>query len=341
MKALVLSSEDWQKRGGSELTVYTNMIAALARGGITAEHKFVSTTQKLLEDIDSFGAQIVYSGAYHTFDSDGVKNNVHGILDARNIPYVGSDESTLELVLNKPAAKQAWRNAGILTPSFFNLFGGEEFHESHFPLLIKPSNEGSSRGIDARCVVYNNEQLTDVVDELRSEGFEDLFAETYLGTGRREFTVGVIGGEHKLVGPSEMINNIDGEISLVITSEMKEGEQGTRLFEPDPVPPGLLRDAVISVASRMYAVAGMQDYGRCDVIMGEDKKLYAIEINGQSVIESYFLTGMRGLDIGYDAAINGLFLSAISRNIKQGRELEIPSDMKQVIPPHAYEQLTR
>ena len=341
MRVLLVSAQDWERRGGSGVDVYQKMLGALRRGGIDSEYRFVTSTDALLRDLGDSAPDIVFSGAYYTFNEDGsVSDKVHEILAGEGVAFVGSDASSLDLVLDKTALKDVWQAAGISTPGYFRLERGGSTPDEGFPFLIKPSKEGGSRGIEEDCVVYSRDGLLKIADSLRARGFEELFAEQYLGRGRREFTVAVIGqGERKIVGPSEMVLTGGGDKPLVITKHMKDGAPGTRLFEPEPVRPGELRERIIGLAGRMYDAAGMRDYARCDVMIGEDGHLYGIEINGQSVIESYFLTGMRGLDMDHTATINAMFLAAIGRNIREGHALRIPEDMKRVMPSAVYDLL--
>ncbi|MBN1544036.1 hypothetical protein JW898_01085 [Candidatus Woesearchaeota archaeon] len=341
MKALIVSAQDWDKKGGGSVKTYQRMIEALRVGGIDAEYRFVTSTPALLGDLKEVSPDLVFSGAYYTFNDDGsVSGKVHEILAGEGVPFVGSDQQSLDLVLDKTALKDVWRSQGIPTPAYFRICSGSEIPEQGFPFIIKPSREGGSRGIDERSVVYTKEDLLRVSENLRANGFEELFAEQYLGRERKEFTVAVIGrGERKIVGPSEMIITKEGEKPLVITKKMKDCAPGTSIFEPEPVKPGGLQNILMELSGRMYDAAGMRDYARCDVIMGEDGMLYGIEINGQSVIENYFPTGMRCRDMDYAATINAIFLAAISRNIREGHALCIPEDMKKVMPSAVYDLL--
>lgn len=342
MRALLVSAEDWNRRGGSGVEVYTKMMEALSRSDIDSRFRFVSSTAKLLEDMKTFRPDIVFSGAYHTYNEDGsVDMNVHSLLEAEGIPYVGSDEEALELVLDKTGLKRRWADNGILTPWFADLGDDLSVVEGHFPVLLKPRKEGGGRGIDERYVVSDMAGLEAAVEELGGEGFDELFAEQFLGTRKEEYTIAVIGsGDKRIIGPSEMVYMGGGTPPKVLSKELKDGKPGTRLFEPVAVSSGWIRDMLVEIAGAMCDSAGVRDYARCDIIQGEDGQRYAIEINGQSVIESYFHTGMRGRGLDHDATINGMFLASIVRNNEAGHDLYIPPKMKEVIPEEAYAVLT-
>ncbi len=342
MKTLLISAKDWDKRGGSGVKVYSEMIRALSRSGIDADFKFVTSTDALLDDITSIHPDIVFSGAYHTYNKDGtVDRNVHSLLDREGIPYVGSNEESLELVLDKTALKKKWADSDILTPWFTDIIGDyESTIEGHFPVLLKPRKEGGGRGIDEKCVISDSKNLREAIAYLTQQGFTDLFAEQFLGTHKREFTVAVIGSDNnRIIGPSEMFYTGDGNPPKVLSKELKDGDQGTRLFEPVAVPQGNYKQRLIEMADKMCSTAGVTDYARCDIIQGNDEKMYAIEINGQSVIESYFHTGMQSCGLNHDATINAMFLASIVRNRNAGHQMDIPKGLKKVIPKNVYDRI--
>ncbi|MCJ7531147.1 MAG: hypothetical protein MUO64_08970 [Anaerolineales bacterium] len=97
------------------------------------------------------------------------------MLEAEGFPYIGSDETALELVLSKAALKGVWRATGIQTPGYFvgsgssaGMIDGFDQLEvkQEFPYIVKPSKGGNSRGILEDPIVFNTSSRKKLVQDL-------------------------------------------------------------------------------------------------------------------------------------------------------------------------------
>jgi D-alanine-D-alanine ligase len=119
------------------------------------------------------------------------------ILEELDIPYVGSDTSTIALTLNKSHAKAFWQHAGLPTAPFHvaeseadcAIF--KEHPPFDFPLFIKPLAGRGSAGIDQTSIVETHEQLVAGVRKRRQTIGQPVLIEPYLRG--REITIGIIG----------------------------------------------------------------------------------------------------------------------------------------------------
>ena len=82
-------------------------------------------------------------------------------LDANDIAYTGSDTTALTLEYDKHIAKQRVIDAGLRSSAFFisTIFKPTYAHKLQFPLFVKPTNRGDSKGIDEQSVVYSDADL--------------------------------------------------------------------------------------------------------------------------------------------------------------------------------------
>lgn len=328
MRLLILSSPDPKRYGGSKPEVYERMRAALERAGIEAIHRFVTTRERLVEDLEELRPDLVYAAIDRTIEEDGW-HRISELLEEMGLPYVGSDPVGLETALFKDRAKSIWVKEGIRTPEFFVLSSPSDLpHLSpdRFPVIVKPLGGGGSRGITESCVAFNLDQLKKAVDEMGGE----LIVERYIRG--REFTVSIIGnGGGKLIAPSELVPRTRHR-PLVITYQIKEGPVGTRPVEPEPVEGERLRKELAGFAEAMFDSCGLRDYGRADIIMDERGEMHAIEINAQPVFESYFLTGFRPLGLGFDEVVNLVIYASILRHRLEGRGIPTPPLIGEVVP---------
>ena len=340
MKILLLSSEDPERYGGSQPHEYRKIAATLEVGGFSAIHRFVTTKDDLLRQIAEEKPKLVFSGVDCTQDSDG-NQSIADILDAEGIPYVGSNSKSLKAALHKDITKRIWEANGIKIPEFFvfnhktkslvseasasgKIESSDIIPQEAFPLIVKPMCKGGSRGITDESVVYNVEELScQVLKIIEQFGRQRVLAEKFI-SDKREFTVSIIGnGPNKLLMPSELVPQ-NGKRPLVLTHEIKDGEPGNRPVEPEFVKQDSLRRRLSMLAAKMFDTCGLRDYARADIMMDSEGSLYGIEINGQTVFESYFLTGPGGVGMDYTATVNAVIYASILRHQKTGCNFDVP-----------------
>lgn len=86
---------------------------------------------------------------------------VPAMLDLLQVAYTGSSALSLALALHKNKAKEILRARGVPTPDFCVIGHVEELTriDLPFPLIVKPSREDASMGIDFDSVVTTRQQL--------------------------------------------------------------------------------------------------------------------------------------------------------------------------------------
>lgn len=263
---------------------------------------------------------VVFSAIHRCLDSEGKAHNVHAVLSQMGLPYVGSTPEVIDLVLSKQALKCRWLEDGIRTPAFAIIRQAGEIEpcladlqsQAAFPLILKPDGEGNSRGISEDSVVFTGEQFRLKCASLLKM-YGPVLAEHYLGQapGLREFTVAMVGNQHRLVMPAEICLNIEKKIRVVTTAD--KDDHHTRAV---PVDDPILRCELIAFASQAFLSAGVQDYARCDILAAEGR-YYAIEINGQPMLpDKWFDTCAAGAGLTQSAYLQAILNSALSRNDK-------------------------
>lgn len=125
---------------------------------------------------------------------DGV---LQGLLDAFGVPYTGSGVLGSALSMDKIRSKQVWLSLGLPTPRYLRIAKGDDVHAAAkhlgLPVIIKPSNEGSSVGVSR---VFDDAGLQAAV-ELAARYPGDMLMEQLIEGGDGvggEFTIGVLDG---------------------------------------------------------------------------------------------------------------------------------------------------
>jgi D-alanine-D-alanine ligase len=96
------------------------------------------------------GIEVAFLGLHGKYGEDGC---VQGVLEMLGVPYTGSGVLASALAMNKLKAKELFRLHNLPTPAYYtvrreDLDAVEELHGSFgFPVVVKPSCEGSSVGV--------------------------------------------------------------------------------------------------------------------------------------------------------------------------------------------------
>ncbi len=130
------------------------------------------------------------------------ESQIPNILEMFNIPFSGADALTLGVTLDKAVAKKCWVADGVPTGKFFEASLRDDLKTLNtigYPLIVKTSQEGTSKGITKNSRVENLEQLQKEVEKICNVYKQPALCEQFIkGT---EFTVAVIGNEEPLALP--------------------------------------------------------------------------------------------------------------------------------------------
>ena len=194
---------------------------------------------------------------------------VQAMLERVHCPYQGSGPAGSFLALNKAAAKQIFRQAGLPTADWVLLTRRPDADwEPPFgwPVFAKSNTGGSSLHLGRAA---DREELAPILDEIFNAG-ECAIIEPQL-TGR-EVTRGVLGEE--ALAPI-LIEPVAGEF-FDFTSKYAKG--GARELCPAPLPDEVTAD-VRRIALAAHKALGLAGYSRADFILGADNSLHLLEVN--------------------------------------------------------------
>ena len=299
--------------------------AALQAGG--HEVILLEADEAIAEKLRSAHPQVVFNIA-EGIRGESRESHVPAICEMLGLPYTGSGPLTLALCLDKARAKEILTYHHIPTPPFQIFRSPEEELDSQlrFPLIVKLLHEGSSMGLSDYSVVDDEAALKRQVEHLLQTYHQPAMVEKFIEG--REFTVGVLGNENPRVLP----------IIEIIFSKPR----GIVLFAPDdPVKPLIqqergadvqfpktshyavcpadtseeLAHQIEQTALKAFRALGCRDWCRMEMRLGQDGRLYVLELNPIAGIDpSYWLPkAAKVAGLSYEALVNEILDCALER----------------------------
>jgi len=250
---------------------------------------------------------------------------IPAILEMLGIPYTGPQPLGYAVGLNKSVAKEILSYYKIPTPHWItvnklNYLDKKEF--KYFPAIAKPLGEGSSKGIRARNLVYNQNDLKKIVKELLKEFKQPVIIEEYLPG--REFTVAVIGSNPVKVLPIVELTfpDLPPDMPRFDHYEAKWVYENPDTLDPFDCPAKIsasLKNKIEKLVLDAFHALEMKDWARIDVRLDKKGNPNFIEVNCPPGImpdpkeNSRFTRSARVAGLSYERMIEEILRSACGR----------------------------
>jgi D-alanine-D-alanine ligase len=212
------------------------------------------------------GVEVAVNALHGRFGEDGC---VQGVLELAGIPYTGSGVLASALAMNKIFARQLFAAAGLMVARARVVRRGEQFDITtapfSFPVVVKPSQEGSSVGIS---IVRSVEQIGPALAVAHRYDSEALVEEFIVG---KEIQVGILEDE------------AIGAIEIVPKNEFYDFEAKYTVGGAEHIiPPRLSADhleQVLEAGKKAHLALGCSGYSRVDLLVNESGLCYLLEVN--------------------------------------------------------------
>ncbi|EAT10945.1 D-alanine--D-alanine ligase [Bermanella marisrubri] len=199
----------------------------------------------------------------------GEDGTIQGLLEFYGIPYTGSGVKASAICMDKWRSKLIWQGLSLPTPKFTlveSLSDLKEFaNQVGYPLMVKPSLEGSSIGISK---VASEAQLERAFVDAKQTGSSVLAEQFVEGL---EFTVGILDGKALPAIQLKAANDF-------YDYNAKYLQNDTQYI----VPCGLESEkeaCLQSLALQAYQSLDCHGWGRVDVMQDAKGDFWLIEVN--------------------------------------------------------------
>ncbi len=215
---------------------------------------------------------VVFIAMHGPFGEDGT---VQGMLDLFGIRYTGPGVLASSVGMDKLVFRKVMKAEEIPIPKYLTLRSGEgnEFKRIKKeigppPYFVKPSNQGSSVGINR---ADNEGELKEAIKTAFLYSDVVLIDEYISGV---ELTCGVLGNENPEALPIvEIIPK-----AKFFDYESKYEDEGAEEIVPARISDGLTKE-VQETAIEIYRSLGCSGFSRVDFILRDGKELVVLEIN--------------------------------------------------------------
>jgi D-alanine-D-alanine ligase len=218
--------------------------------------------------------------------------------------YTGSNPYALSVSLDKQLSKLILREQGVRTPGWQFVEDAAAFEPGalHFPLIVKPNFEGSSKGITQNSIAETVEEARAKVVQALAHYPEGVLVEEY------------IQGRDLALPLLAALNNAHGgvlpPVELVIPPEHREGRKWSIYDYALKVKRAALMEAPVDLAPELYSelrttaqtvfrALGCRDFGRIDFRLSGAGVPYFLELDALPTLEPgssvYAAAGMEGL----------------------------------------------
>lgn len=260
-----------------------------------AGHKFlfIEGDDDAYENLRTLRPDIVFNRAEGR-RGESRESHIPGCCEMLGIPYVGSGIMTTAICLDKPRTKEVLEFHRIKTAPFqvFSTLDEPRNPELRFPLILKPSHEGSSMGINFDNVVRTEAAMRTKLVEMLEAYRQPILAEAFIDG--REFTVGILGNfnpgrEQPRVLPILEIDfsRFRPELGNVLGQKAKTVFDSSKNYVCPAKIPEDLRHRIEDISKRIFKVLDCKDFARLDFRMDSNGDLYFLEINPLPGIDYY------------------------------------------------------
>lgn len=247
------------------------------------------------------------------------------LLELNRVSFTGSTAPTLMLAVYKDRAKQILQAAGVRTPLALRVDGPQlpDGFEMPGPMIVKPSREDASVGIDRHSVASSRTALDQQVRRIWDRYQQPVLVEQYIDG--REIYVAKLdepGGASARILPLFEVDfsALPPERAKVVTFDAKWSNDSEDYLCTPTRPVHDLGPAVIArieaVGRAAFEALEVRDYGRVDIRLDAQGTPYVIDVNPNCDVSAAagFAKAAAAAGLSYETFIGHITRLALARH---------------------------
>ncbi len=295
---------------------------ALGKLGHEPSYYILDGRPQSLVGLSKCNADLIFNLTESYAGDDTKEMHVTAFLDMIDIPYTGAGPHANTLAQDKSIAKKMFAFYGIRSPYFATAYRGtiDHAHDIKFPLIVKPTSEDGSIGIDAAAVVTSVKELMERVDYIQTEFDSPALIEEYIEG--REIYAAILGSYES----AHALPLVELDLSKLPKGMPRIASQDVK-FEKDTEAYKLTKSAIAEdldeemvtklseIAVKAYRAVKLRDYGRIDMRVSSKGEIYVIEANPNPWLSSgqEFAMAAKKSGLSYTQMIGEIVELAMSR----------------------------
>ena len=258
---------------------------ALGKLGHEPFYQVLDGAEKTLVALAKFDADLVFNLTESYAGDDTKDMNIAAYLELLDLQYTGAGPHAMYLAQDKALAKKIFAFHGIKTPFFATSYRGklDHSHDISFPLIVKPTSEDGSIGIDQGSFVESVKELMERIHYIQEEFNSPALIEEYIEG--REIYASILGNENPEVLPMVELDlsklpkgtpRIAGQdVKWATETEAYKVTKSAPAEDLDEATTKRLSDTALSA----YQALKLRDYGRIDMRLSKKGEVFVIEAN--------------------------------------------------------------
>jgi len=274
-----------RRRKKKEKADREEIFEALTKLGYDPAYHVLDGRPQSLSAVPRLEADLLFNLTESYAGDDTKDMNIAAYLDLSGVSYTGAGPHALYLAQDKALAKKIFAFHAIRTPYFATSYRGklDHSHDISFPLIVKPTSEDGSIGIDASSVVGSVKELMEKIHYIHEEFDSPALIEEYIEG--REMYAAILGNESP-----EALPLVELDLSKLpegtprIAGKEVKWEKETEAYKVTKSAPAEDLDEetakrLADTAIAAYQALKLRDYGRIDMRLTEKGDVYVIEAN--------------------------------------------------------------
>ena len=258
---------------------------ALGKLGHEPFYQVLDGEEKSLVALSRCNADLVFNLTESYAGDDTKDMNIAAYLELLDCRYTGAGPHALYLAQDKALAKKIFAFHGIKTPYFATSYRGklDHSHDISFPLIVKPTSEDGSIGIDTGSVVGSIKELMERIHYIQEEFNSPALIEEYIEG--REIYAAIIGNESPEVLPMVELDlsKLPKGTPKIAGKEVKwdketEAYKVTKSAIAEDLEESTIK-RLSETALSTYQALKLRDYGRVDMRLTKKGEVFVIEAN--------------------------------------------------------------